>query len=364
MSTPTTGIEWTDACWNPVRGCSRVSEGCRHCYAEGIAARFSGPGLAYEGLAKMTKGGPRWTGKVQLVPEALDQPLRWKKPRRIFVNSMSDLVHEALADDEIASIFAVAVAAHHLRGHTFQILTKRAERMAHTLASEDFWLQVNAEAEQYVLDGTDPDDRRSDDARATLDDYGPHNPPPGLWGGVSVESQDAAEERIQWLMKSPFVVRFLSCEPLLGRVNIKDWLPLPLAPGKVWAECLCAEIDPKDTPCVVCAAKSGIDWVIVGGESGHHARPCAIEWITSVMQQCRDARVACFVKQMGAVVVSEERTGPVHAVTAHPETLHPTDYAPNGDVWAWRAGLTDKKGADPEQFHELRTREFPEVRRG
>ncbi len=119
-------IEWTDATWNPIRGCSRVSEGCRNCYAERVAARFSGEGQPYQGLAVMTESGPRWTGEVRLIEEHLEDPLRWKKPRRIFVNSMSDLFHEKVKYEWIERIYEIMRAAH---WHTFQVLTKRAERM-------------------------------------------------------------------------------------------------------------------------------------------------------------------------------------------------------------------------------------------
>lgn len=127
-----TSIEWTDRVWNPTRGCSRVSEGCRHCYAERIAVRFSGPGEPFEGFAISSRHPwdqhrrPGWTGRVELIPEKLDEPFRWQKPCRVFVDSMSDLFHEALPDEAIARVFAVMAAAER---HTFQILTKRAERM-------------------------------------------------------------------------------------------------------------------------------------------------------------------------------------------------------------------------------------------
>ena len=118
-------IEWTESTWNPVRGCRQVSPGCKHCYAERMAHRFSGPGMAYEGLTRLTKAGPKWTGQVRLVEEVLDEPLRWRQPRRIFVNSMSDLFHEDVPLDFIQRVFNVMLSA---RRHTFQILTKRAER--------------------------------------------------------------------------------------------------------------------------------------------------------------------------------------------------------------------------------------------
>lgn len=121
-----THIQWTDSTWNPIRGCSRVSDGCEHCYAEAMAARFSGPGKPYEGLIRRTSQGPRWTGAIRLVPKVLDQPAHWWKPRRIFVNSMSDLFHEGVPADYIDQVFArMALCSR----HTFQILTKRPERM-------------------------------------------------------------------------------------------------------------------------------------------------------------------------------------------------------------------------------------------
>ncbi len=121
-----TKIEWTDATWNPVRGCSRVSPGCQHCYAERMARRSDRPGGAYEGLTVLAHDGPRWNGKVRLVPEKLDEPLRWRKPRMVFVNSMSDLFHEDIPNEFIAAVFGVMAASPQ---HTFQVLTKRAERM-------------------------------------------------------------------------------------------------------------------------------------------------------------------------------------------------------------------------------------------
>src|SRR5689334_413781 len=134
-----TGIEWTDATWNPIRGCSRVSEGCRNCYAERVASRFSGPGMPYEGLAKDGK----WTGAVKLVQEHLEDPLRWKRPRRIFVNSMSDLFHESLKDHEIGAVFSVIEAARN-RGHVFQVLTKRPERMQAWVTAHKTWFDYAA----------------------------------------------------------------------------------------------------------------------------------------------------------------------------------------------------------------------------
>lgn len=225
-------IEWTDRSdWNPVRGCTRVSPGCGGpgpnggCYAEAMAARFSDPGMWGHGIAERTAAGGRWTGKVEIQWDRIDLPLRWRRPARIFANSTSDLFHAALSAEEIATIYAVAVAAVHVRGHTLQILTKRPERMREILNSEAFWSQVNAEAGALVMEHTDPLARRSDDARTTLDDYGPQNPPPGIWLGTSTENQPCADERIPELLATPAAVRFVSGEPLLGPLDLRAFLP-------------------------------------------------------------------------------------------------------------------------------------------
>ena len=166
-------IEWTQSTWNPVRGCTRVSEGCRFCYAERIAARFSKEGFAYEGLAKMTKAGPRWSNKVRLIPELLDAPLKWKKPQLIFVNSMSDLFHEDVPLGFILDVFDTMTKAGQ---HHFQVLTKRSQRLA-KLSCEIQW-------------------------------------PKNVWMGVSVESQDYTF-RIDDLRQTGANVKFLSLEPLI-----------------------------------------------------------------------------------------------------------------------------------------------------
>lgn len=174
MATISSSIEWTESTWNPVRGCTRVSEGCRFCYAERIAARFSGKGLAYEGYAKNTKAGPQWTQKVQPVRSLLNQPLKWKKPRRIFVNSMSDLFHEKIELSYIKEVFYVMEKAY---WHQFQILTKRAEQL----------LRYNSELSWS----------------------------PNVWMGVSVEDSRVIH-RIEALRQTNANVKFLSLEPLIG----------------------------------------------------------------------------------------------------------------------------------------------------
>ena len=169
-----TSIEWTEATWNPVRGCSRISEGCRYCYAERMAARFAGPGHPFHGFARMTSGGPRWTGKVSLIEDSLELPLHWRQPRRIFVNSMSDLFHESLPVEAIERVFEVMQAAN---WHEFQVLTKRSGRLL---------------------------------------ELAPHLPwPSQVWMGVSVEN-DEHRYRIDDLRQVDAKVRFLSLEPLIG----------------------------------------------------------------------------------------------------------------------------------------------------
>lgn len=251
-------IEWTEATWNPVTGCSKVSPGCANCYAEALTKRYSGrPGWPATFLP--------WTPEnavenVVLHPERLDAPLRWKKPRRVFVNSMSDLFHEQVSDEFIAEVFAIMARAPR---HTFQILTKRPERMLAFCSREAHWWGNKA-------------------GIAHRADYG--YPLPNVWLGVSVENQHWADERIPLLLETPAAVRFISAEPLLGSVD------LPI--GRASSRCECGEIRQN------CGCHS-LDWVIVGGESGPGHRPFDPEWARSLRDQCAAAGVALFVKQLG-----------------------------------------------------------------
>ncbi len=241
-----TSIEWTDVTWNPTRGCSRVSEGCRNCYAERQAAR-NFPGLKSpttgESFAVLTDSGPRWTGKLELIEAKLVEPLHWKKPRRVFVNSMSDLFHEDLPDEAIDRVFAVMALCPQ---HTFQVLTKRADRMRQWMPRDPFT------AFERLLKG----------GNAGIN----HWPLPNVWLGVSVEDQ-ANKYRIDLLRQTPAAIRFLSIEPLLEDIGQLDL--------------------------------TGIHWVIVGGESGPGARPIRPEWVRAVRDQCQAANVPFFFKQWG-----------------------------------------------------------------
>lgn len=290
-----TGISWTDATWNPVRGCSRVSEGCRNCYAERVAARFSDEGMPYHGLARRvlkTEGlsQPRWTGEVRLIPDHLADPLRWKKPRRIFVNSMSDLFHEKLTNEQIAAVFGVMAAAPQ---HTFQVLTKRATRMRewfewiaavelplHTI-KHDPRIVCNVEADR-ILAGVGW-------RMGTVGDR--LWPLVNCWLGVSVENQEAADERIPELLRTPAVVRFLSCEPLIGAVDLRH----VHNPSREF------EVDALTGDHGVHRPLAGrgprIDWIIAGCESGPRARPCDVAWLRSLRDQCAASGVPYFLKQ-------------------------------------------------------------------
>lgn len=246
-----TKIEWSDATWNPTKGCDRVSAGCDHCYAMTLAPRLKAMGSP----AYQFDGDPRTSGLGFLAHEwaaSLDQPLRWKKPRRIFVNSMSDLFHERISDEYIAQVFAVMAAAPR---HTFQILTKRHARMRSLLTSAR-WAELLTDATEWPT-GADID---------------PERPLDNVWLGVSVEDQKWADIRIRVLLETPTAVRFLSCEPLLGPVDLT----------------------------VAFAQDHPVDWVIVGGESGAGARPMRSDWARSLRDQCVAAGVPFLFKQWGS----------------------------------------------------------------
>jgi protein gp37 len=247
-----TAIEWTDETWNPVTGCTKVSPGCDNCYAERVTERWQGKGTF---------------DKVVLHEDRLAKPLSWRKPRRVFVNSMSDLFHDDVPDEFIARAFAVMACAPQ---HTFQVLTKRHGRMRSLLSSDV--------TQQAVMD-------RLDLLMADAEPYAyPHWPLSNVGLGVSVEDQRWAGIRISALLDTPAAVRFLSCEPLLGPIDLTE-----LAPGLVYSN--------RGFNALV--GEPRIDWVIVGGESGPGARPMHPDWPRSLRDQCTAAGVPFFFKQWG-----------------------------------------------------------------
>ncbi len=301
-------IEWTDKTWNPVTGCTKISPGCAHCYAEAIEKRFKRNLSFLPGEAI-----------IRCHPERLDQPLKWRKPQRIFVNSMSDLFHESITSSFIDSVFAIMALASR---HTFQILTKRPERMVEWFNSRQN-LHSNMEA--------------------IMNDYG-HSIKE--WDGsyswplsnvhlyVSVENQYWADRRIPLLLQAPAAVRGVSYEPALKKVDFSDWLPKwcrcykwhPTARDKVMA------LEGFHVRCAMCSKRydenhSGLNHIIVGGESGPRARPIDIDWVRSTIEQCKAAGVAVFIKQMGSVWAKEHGSNSKGGdMEAWPEDLRLREY--------------------------------------
>lgn len=268
-------IEWTDSTWNPVTGCSKVSAGCKNCYAKKLWPR-----LSYTGNKSMARPSGPYAGRkfedVACHPERLEIPLHWAKSRMVFVNSMSDLFHNAVPFDFIDRVFAVMALASQ---HKFQILTKRAKRMREYLG--------------------DPEVRnRVYDVAMTISG-GCYFiwPLPNVWGLVSVENQKTADLRIPDLLATPFAVRGVSYEPALGPVDSGRWMPTCFScagrlkyRGPDWVCDECGHTDQN-------VGGDFIDWVICGGESGPGARPMEVEWARSVRDQCQAAGVAFFFKQ-------------------------------------------------------------------
>lgn len=293
-----TGIEWTDSTWNPVRGCSLVSDGCKNCYAMHVANRFCGDGQPYAGLINKTTQGPKWSGKITMVDSMLNQPLHWTKPRKIFVNSMSDLFHEGVPDWFIDRVFVVMALAHQ---HTFQILTKRPDRMHDYIKAFDWKRAIVSCVDEH--DGVSVIERNSQaDLEGQLTDrmYGTKPkraiwPLPNVHLGTSIENQDTANERLPLLLRTPAAIRFVSMEPLLGPVDMRR-IDIDghreIFPLKGTFVCEDDDGNPmQDLP--------GLDGVIVGGESGHGARPMHPAWVRSIRDQCAEARVPFTMKQWG-----------------------------------------------------------------
>lgn len=303
-------IEWTDATWGPVTGCTKVSQGCKNCYAEREWPRLQHL-PAYAGRAFTD---------VMCHPEKLGIPLHWTKPRRIFVNSMSDLFHEDVPDEFIDKVFAVMALASQ---HTFQVLTKHPKRMLDWFARDDGHSApiTRCIAEIYV----------SHQGLATAFPFDAERaigvgmrgwPLPNVWLGVSVEDQATADERIPLLLQTPAAVRWVSAEPLLSGIDLGEWLgggecddcgsraPLaywPLSNGVRFCGCRSTAI--KET--------RGIDWVVAGGESGPKARPMHPDWVRLLRDQCQAAGVPFFFKQWGEYRYTLRENGPNGEPWAH-----------------------------------------------
>lgn len=326
-------IEWTDASWNPIRArnpvtgkvgwhCEHATTGCENCYSEGFNKRL-GTGLPF-------KPGHRKDIEIFLDGQMLTQPLRWKKPRKIFVCSMSDLFADFVTDEWIDKVFAVMALSPQ---HTFQVLTKRAERMREYVSDPAVRNRIELEAEKIRLSVGLP--------------VSPHWcfawPLPNVWLGVSCERQQEADERILHLLQTPAAVRFISAEPLLGPIDLTS-VRHSLASDSY----MTASVLQGDDGFGLNARRERIDWVIVGGESGPAARPFNIAWARSIVIECAQAGVRCFVKQLGSQPYYES----FDPNCTSQDTGRRVKLIPR-----------DRKGGDPAEWpQDLRVRQFPEVR--
>ena len=330
-------IEWTDATWNPVSGCTRVSAGCDHCYAVQQTYRMGRMGLIakYDGLTVLNgKGDRHFNGVVRTHEDALDIPLKRRKPTVYFVNSMSDLFHKDVPFEFIDRVFAVMALCPQ---HTFQVLTKRPERMAEYtqryckdgIASWPTDAGGRIHRHPWIVAGRELAKGRG--SKLMNDAAVVAVPLPNVWLGTSCEDQATADERIQHLLRCPAAVRFLSLEPLLSKVTLWPWLNEP--------ESYSIHGRPKRASgASMGIGPSPIHWVIVGGESGPKARPCDVGWIRSIIEQCKAAGVRCFVKQLGSRPYENEHIGKLPG-----------------------AAMKHPKGGDPSEWpDDLRVREFPQ----
>jgi protein gp37 len=327
-----TNISWTNETINPIVGCSRVSPGCAKCYAASAAAS---PRLQqfpqYQAVSE-------WDGTVQFVKSQLLKPLSWRKPKKIFVCSMADLFHENVPFEWIDQIIAVIALCPQ---HTFQILTKRPERALQYFSQPKLWVKWYEAALAHLWGAIG----EKFGGLINLQQYFIEQPFPlsNLWLGTSVENQQTADKRIPILLQIPAVVRFLSCEPLLGEITLSRYHNNNI--GYLGHKIKCSNcgitgINPPDKYyqyCWQCYAKMSwleptISWIICGGESGADSRPCHIDWIESIVQQCQSAKTPVFVKQLGANAILQNQ----------------------------RFKTRDKKGGEIEEFpQQLRIREFP-----
>lgn len=281
MSTKTT-IEWTrnddgtaGRTWNPVTGCDKVSPGCDHCYAENIARRFAGSKAFPNGFA------------VTIHEDRLDQPFRWRNPSRVFVNSMSDLFHEQVPDEFLTRVFDAMEARQNQR-HTFQILTKRHARMRSFLRR-----RMESKREYAAKFDQCPTEAMRNSPAAQWARQWAANPPANIWLGVSVEDQEWAQTRVPALLETPAAVRFLSCEPLLGGIDLRRLERR----NRVLIDALSGDVIDGRDGAVLAATPGVVDLVIAGAESGAGAREMDLDWVRSLRDQCVATGRAFFFKQ-------------------------------------------------------------------
>ena len=300
-----TKIEWTDATWNPVTGCWIVSPGCANCYAMKLAGTRLKHHPTRVGLTVDSKAGPVWNGEVRFNDKALLEPLRWRRPRMIFVCAHGDLFAEQVPDAWIDQVFAIMALCPQ---HSFQVLTKRPARMRAYLGDARFELRLNGIIWSTLGTKVGSKIHHGGNWRAKL-------PLPNVWLGTSVEDQKRADERIPELLATPAAVRFISAEPLLGPVDVRKfmWPVHARWPGQFNSPQAAISAGAEVTyhlQALVSAHARFLDWVIVGGESGVGARPMHPDWARSLRDQCAAAGVAYFFKQWGAWSPGENTTGP------------------------------------------------------
>jgi protein gp37 len=317
-------IEWTDATWNYIVGCSKVSPGCKFCYFMELHTRRHEAWKAGRWPDAPPQYHFPWT-TIQKFAARLDVPLRWKRPRKIFVNSLSDLFHDEVSEETIAEMFGVMAMC---QRHTFQILTKRPERMERVIKGMD--AKGCIQKAFRTLGSAQP-----------LCDSSFDWPLPNVWLGVSVESQQYAVERIPYLLRTRAAKRFLSCEPLLGQLDLED-LIVNVKPGHEWHfNCLECDVDVRDD---LEFRGATIDWVIAGGESGKGARPMHPLWVRLLRNQCVFAEVPFFFKQWGEW--SPHPTPPIRGeYTGGGVFVKPDGKLGNqGDFWDGKAQAMDRLG--------------------
>lgn len=329
-----TKIEWTDATINPIRArrkdtgkigwhCVKVSPECAHCYAETTNKRNMpgcGTGLPYTVASTDLIN-------IELIEDVLHQAIRWKRSRRIFVCSMTDIFGEFVPDWMIVYVFAVMACA---KQHTFQVLTKRPERMHSLLSSIAFWKEVEGNMYAVIEMIVDPLNRRSNDIRATAPEVGPAEPLPNVWLGVTTGDQEQANKRIPWLLRTPAEKRFISYEPALGPLRLWKLTSLDYYNNSIGYETYpligMQAIPDSDWP------HPKLDWVIAGAESGVSARPAHPDWFRSVRDQCVEADVPFFFKQWGEWALwTPENNAHIKGTVVYPDIQTGKDGPANGN---------------------------------